>query len=527
MSNDQIADIENEIDLEFSNSSLNNINYSQALWTILSVMEDKYLKMTQIKPLEFEYQHAQIDILMSALNHPIRSIYKNNFNDPKPLAHEVIDDHYGWAHEWIDKAVAYNNFCAIFPLHWRDKISIEVKGNKLCADDWRKDIRYEAYNRLVRKDGDNDESILDLSRAKKALTGHFCVNKSRFQLNLTPKLVGSLVEIYTEYTHSRYKIPGDWECCYFSFSEFKKVYTTIQAILFGRFVSRSILAMSGLKGLGYSDSVWVLGQPELVNRLSRYTRLNNDKVQKVITYLTFGEVGVRDPDVAIQPIINLKNGLLALAPFIFLNSNSERNLCVLLNKIVDEKNRYAKLTQQKEDVLKNEIMNEIMHLGYRVESGRLSDTNLDLAIIDDNKKLCVVFELKWFIEPAEIRESLDRSKELEKGVEQANNIAIKFSGGDNQLINGVLKIDSTYELVAVVGSRNWIGNFYVQSELIPIVKVKHFVQELKERKCLKSIANWLKNREYLPKESIDYEIVDVPLQVGNWKSSWYGIKPIV
>tara|TARA_R110000868_G_scaffold316380_2_gene577270 strand:- start:1603 stop:2010 length:408 start_codon:yes stop_codon:yes gene_type:complete len=135
--------------------------------------------------------------------------------------------------------------------------------------------------------------------------------------------------------------------------------------------------------------------------------------------------------------------------------------------------------------------------------------------------------LKWFIEPAEVRESLDRSKELEKGIEQAMKIALKFSNGDKQLINDILKIDSTYEFLSVVGSRNWIGNFYVQSELIPIIKIKHFVHELKERKCLDSTAKWLKNRAYLPIESVDYDIVDVSLEFGKWQSSWYGIKPVV
>ncbi|WP_417447856.1 hypothetical protein [Idiomarina abyssalis] len=90
-----------------------------------------------------------------------------------------------------------------------------------------------------------------------------------------------------------------------------------------------------------------------------------------------------------------------------------------------------------------------------------------------------------------------------------------------------MKIDVDYEFVCAVGSRNWIGNFYVQSEFIPIIKIKHFVEELKERQSLESTVRWLQNRDYLPKESVDYEIVDVPLKFGEWRSNWYGIRPIV
>ncbi|MBJ7268053.1 hypothetical protein [Idiomarina abyssalis] len=427
MNSDQIANIENQIDLEFSDSLLNSISYSQSLWTVLSVMEDKYLKMTQIIPLEFEYQHAQIDILMNALTHPIRCIYKSNDQASGSIVHDVIDNHYGWAHDWIEKAVQYSNFHAIFPLYWKGKISIKIDGNNICADDWRsEEPRYEVYNRLVRKDGDKSEPILDPSKVAEFLIGHFRVEKNRFQLNLTPRLVKTLVSLYADYTKSNYKIPDDWKCCYFGFGEFKKVYTTIQAILFGRFIGRSMLAMNGLQGLGYSDAVWVLPKSELENRLSRYSGVEKAKIRKIIEYLTFGNEGIRNPDVAIQPIVDLKNGALALSPFIFLHSNAERNLCVLLNQIPEEKVIYARLTQKKEDVLKNEIIEEIKNLGYRVESGKLNDTDLDIAVIDDENKLCVVFELKWFIEPAEIRESLDRSEELEKGIEQGKKLLVSF-----------------------------------------------------------------------------------------------------
>lgn len=528
MNSDAIREIEKEIDLDFSKSPLNQINYSQALWTILSVMEDSYLKATQIKPLEPEYMHAHIDALVSAVNHPIKSIYNKNPIRPEKIIHELIDDHYGWSYDWIEKAIIYDNFCAIFPLYWKDKISIQIKGNELSVEDWRsKEPRYEVYNRLTRKDGDSNEVELDLSAVFQIVDGNFQAKKDRFDLNLNPKLVNQLFKIYTGHTQSRYKIPGDWECCHFSFHEFKKVYTTIQAILLGRYVSRCVLAMNGLKGMGYADSVWVLDKSQLVKRLSRYTGLKTEKVKKIITYLTFGEVGIRNPDIAIQPIIDLKNGSLALAPFIFLNSNSERNFCVLLNQIPEEKAIYSKLTQQKEDILKSEIFKDIQDLGFRLESGQLSDTNLDLAIIDDNKKICIAIELKWFIEPAEIREILDRSKELEKGVSQAKKIEQKFKNREKQLIEKVLKIGNDYELVTVVGTRNWIGNYFVQSDSVPIIKIKHLVQELKDKKCLISVSDWLKNRDYLPKESIHYEILDIPLHIGKWKTTWYGIKPVI
>lgn len=511
MDKNQIKDIEKKIDSAFSENPLNGINYSQSLWTVLSVLEDKY-------------QHPQIYALLNAISHPISCIYKCNSHEPGPLIHELIDDHYGWANEWIDKAFTYDTFNTIFPLYWKGKISIEVEGDKILIEDWRgKDLRYDAYNMLVRKDGDIRESALNNSRAIQLLKGHFHANKNRFQLNLTQKLVESLVKIYSNHTQPRHTIPDDWSCCYFDFGDFKKVFTTIQSILYGRFILRATPAPDGLGGLGYSDSVWVLSQSELANRLSRYTSIERNKIEKIIEYLTFGSAEILHPDIAIQPIVDLGSKILALSPLIFLNSNSERNFCVLLNKIPKERDNYTKLTNGKEELLRNEIIIKIKNLGYRTESGKLKDTDVDLAIIDDKEKLCLILELKWFIEPSEIREILDRSKELKKGIDQAKNIESKFLDNDKQLIKNVLKIDRDYELVCAVGSRNWIGNHCAQCQFIPIIKIKHFVHELKERKCLRSTVTWLKNRDYLPTEDVDFYIVDIPINFENWNATWYSI----
>lgn len=76
-----------------------------------------------------------------------------------------------------------------------------------------------------------------------------------------------------------------------------------------------------------------------------------------------------------------------------------------------------------------------------------------------------------------------------------------------------------------VGSKNWIGHFDVQSKDIPIIKIGHFIQKLKDLGSLKLTAEWLVNREYLPKEYVDYSICEIPLELNIFKSSWYGIKP--
>ncbi len=525
MTSISVEEWENRLDNQFKNNPLNHICYSQAVWSVLSVMEDKYLRFSQIDNLPEEQLRAHVDVNLNALTHPLRTLYKKNKQAPQKVTKDVIDEHYGWAMDWLDNAIMYSQFCSIHSLWHKKKISLHVDKQKLDTDGWQNiPVEYEVYNRLREKEGIGRTKKLNPAEILKELKPHVTVNEHRFKLNLNPKLVNKLNKRYSAVLHERYSLPPEWSSNCFTFEQFKKIFTTIQAILYARFVVRSALAMNGLEGCGYSDAVWVVTMSELKNRLSRYTKIEPEIVRKILKYITFGEVGIRDPDVALQPVLDLKNGFYALPPFVFLNTNVERNLCVLLNHIESERINYSKLTIQKEDILRDKLIRELKTLGYETTKGKLPDTDVDLAIIDRKNKTCISFELKWFIEPAEIRENVQRSEGLQKGVSQAEIIMNKFKNNDTQLIKDILNIDKTYSFSVAVGSMNWIGYFDVQSPRVPIIKIYHFIEKLKQEKSLKAAVDWLNKRLYLPKKSVDFQVEDLPLKIEDLRSCWYGIR---
>ncbi len=519
----QINDIEEEIDNEFNQNPLTGLSYSQAMWTILSVVEDEYLKNTCIKPLSVEQLRIYVDRRINSLSYPIKAIHKAS-EAGKQIEFKLFDEHYGWALDWLSKADSYYEFNGMFPLLHREKISIEIRDNHIIANGWQKDsFDYEAYNRLIRKDGARKDIHLDPNEIVDDVLARIKTTETTFEINLNPKLVKTLIQHYSKAAFSRYNLPEEWKTSSFSYGEFRSVFVALQAILYGRFVARSVVASQGMLGLGYPSSVYTPQKDELANRLVRYTRIEISKVSAILDCLTFGSKGIREPDIALQPIIDLKNGSYALSPFVLGNIDVERNFCTLLNKITEEKKIYSKLVDSKEALMKADIINDISFIGFRFESGQLENTDLDLAIIDDINKVCICLELKWFIEPAEIREVIERSEELEKGIKQAKNIFDIHTQNDSQLLN-LLKIDGTYQFLAVVGSKNWIGNVEIQNEDISIIKVGHLIETIKQTKCLSATLEWLKNRDYLPRRSVDYDIETTKIEMGKWSSEWYGIK---
>ena len=527
MSEDLVKQTEKEIDAEIHNNPLLDLNYAQAMWTLLSVVEDHNLKIHHIDKMPHEILTVYVDVLINKLSHPLRAIHFRNKPTSTTVEKTLIDDHYGWANDWLDRAESYDCYCSIIPLWHRGKIPLSVEGNVLITNDWKTyPLEYEVYNRLVRKDGSKLEKILDPNELMPDLMSRVKYDATSFELNLNPRLAKLLIATYSKASVDRYTLPDSWRTSAFTFGEFKAVFNAIQAILYGRFLVRAILA-GEMAEHGFAHSVWMVTPSELCARLVRYTRVKKDTVHMILEYLTFGQMNINFPDIATQPLVDLRNGYLALSPFIWNNSNAERNLCVLLNQIEEEREIYSRLTLEKENLLCREIEQELSGLGYEFARGDLGDTDLDFAIIDRQEKACICLELKWFIEPAEIREIIQRSEELAKGVSQAKKILRKYLDNDKRLIEQVLNIDSSYVFAVGVGSRNWIGHFDVQDEDVPIIKVKHFLEKIKELGSLKAGLTWLNGREYLPKVGVDYEVVLAESKLGKWSTTWYGIKPII
>lgn len=155
---------------------------------------------------------------------------------------------------------------------------------------------------------------------------------------------------------------------------------------------------------------------------------------------------------------------------------------------------------------------------------RLSD--IDLAMIDDAGKVCIVFELKWFIAPAEVREVIERSEEIEKGISQLMGLSGALEQNPRSFCD-VLGIDESYEFLFAVVSDSFIGMRSVQNPKIPVVRLGHLVRKANSLGSLRKLYNWLRGREYLPVEGKDYEIREQTCHVGRWGMKWYGILPLV
>lgn len=522
-----VEDIERGIDHAFAANELKNEYYAQAAWTLLSQTEDAYLKALHGLSHEEELR-IFVDLRLNSLTYPLRVCYKECPTHSKKVTNELIDAHYQLAWNWLTLADrGYYSFCSIFPLWHRNKIEIVIEGNRLTANIAKDERGYEAYNRFIRKDAKPESAAL-LTSANIAdfVLENTSYGKDWFKVNFNPRLVKRLVSAMQPVVGPRHTLPAEWAFDSFTLGQFKDIRVTIQAMLWGWAVARNVLASNGLQGLGYRSSVWVVSSDELFNRLCRYTGIAMATIRKVLALITFGSSGIHNPDIAIQPLIDLRNGFFALSPFVWLNTNAERNLCVLLNQIPEQRQIYDQLKNKKESLLKAEMKEFLTPLGFDTRSGTLDGTDLDFSIVDRKTKCCLCLELKWFIEPAEIRETQERTVELKKGIEQAKKISALYERCDTHLIRNILDIDRSYSFMTAVASVSWIGYSDAQDPDIPIIKVWNLLHRIKDSGSLRSAMECLSTRDYIPKEGVDFTIVPVEISCGDWTCEWYGIKPL-
>jgi hypothetical protein len=523
----EIEAAEKGIDSAFASSPLVQLDYALAVWTLLAVNEDAYFKAIHTLQRE-EHLQTFADARLNAMTYPLRVCLRSCNVEANPLRQEYISSNYQHAWEWLEAAEDYCQFCTIFPLWHRGRVDISISGTTLLIDDaHNSDKSYEAYNRLVHKEAREQapvaspaSDILDL------ILAHSTIKQDYFRVNFNPPLVAKLVAFLAPHMATRHTLPSDWHFSSFSLEQYRKVLLTLQAMMFAWHTVRTVAANNGMPGLGYRSSVWVVPKDELLARLIRYTGVDRVVVARIIDLITFGSNQVRSPDISIQPLIDLKNSSYAVDPFVLLNINVERNLCVLLNQIPTEKAAYSRLSNDKEEATKKEIKQFLAGCGFEFRSGQVEGTNLDLAVIDYTDKACLCLELKWFIEPAEIREIEQRTEELAQGVSQARKIKALFERGDSHLIHHILGVTADYNHLCAVGSANWIGFSDVQDSDIPIIKVWHLLHRIKQDGSLVNAIDWLKRREYLPEQGRNYSIEPWELSCGKWTATWYGVKPL-
>ncbi len=526
----ELRKAEKEIDNYYKSNPLLKQSFTTAVWHLLAFGEEVMLKETS-QNLTFQDRERIHDNLVNNLKYPVNWLYRGCKQGGKiPFA---FDGHKFQASWNLFKLVQeYISFFTAYFLAYQEWIELDLQGFTIHpAEELFNGIEYEAYNRLIKPyqlqealsliDVDNFHLLIDV------INNSVKVKGDRFSCKLNPRIVSDMMIVREPILDKIFLLRSEWEFSRYSLGDFRKVFEVISAMADIRWIARKEAINQGCANRGYADSIYVPTCNELLRRVVRYSGVPDEKAQSIFDDLTYGNQGIKHPDPALQPLIKLNSNQYAIMPNLWLSSAAERNLTVLLNKIPSEREIYAKLVDEKEKLMRERFTTDLSDKDFKFISGRVKNLpDVDLAIVNDIEKVCLLLEFKWFIDPAEVREIIEKSEEIEKGISQMLKFKQAFVDNHEPMLTK-LGIDSSYKFDGIVVSQNWIGHAHIQSPEVPVIRANHLIEKLKMTNSLQSTMEWLMDKKYLPKEGKHFKIHRFTARIEKWYLKWYGIKPLI
>lgn len=519
---------EKEIDNHYRSNPLVNLPFARAAWALLAFGEEIMLRERN-RSSTFQEISAATNNLVNNLKVPMHWLY-HDCGQGGQIPFEYNDEIFRASWDLFDLGTEYSRFVAAYTYASRGWIELELQGSTIQpTENLFNGIKYEAYNCLI-KPNESREALSSVNFGKfpmEAIDLALKIHGDRFRCDPNPRMVADTVKAMSPIFDSAFSLPSEWRFSCYSLNDFRKVFEAIVALAGIRVTARQIAIARRCESLGYADSIYVPTCGELLRRVVRYSGVSESKVQSIFDDLSYGNRGISSPDPALQPLIKLNSEVYAIMPHLWICSAPERNLTVLLNRLPSEKGIYSKLVGEKETLMRKRLTTCLSTKSFRLVDGRMPNLpDVDLAVINDSEKTCLLLELKWFIYPAEPREIIEKSEEIRKGISQVRELQNAFADNHQPLLKK-LNIDSNYRIAGVVVSQNWIGHAKAQSDDIPVIQADHLISKLKETKDLGSVIEWLKARKYLPEEGKHFKVHRTTATIGKWNLKWYGIEALI
>lgn len=525
----EIRAIEHEFDNAHLTNPLHGVDRPTAIWTLLSVFEDAMAKpVLRGDPPDQQRRALRQNLLINALRHPLAWLQTCS---PGRLRVGYQDDLYGHADDLLQLGRKYDAVETVFIFASRGRANLTLEGRKVIPVPLVEaaDARYYAYNRFITADDDIPPPSQEFRETLASIADRVVVTAEGFRLRIDPNLVKEWMAGVAPSLAPRFHLPDEWRTTRYSLGDFRRIYQVLTSLASIQYQGRLIAVARGAPALGFADAVLRFGRDELHSRVRRYSGLDELTVGAVLEDLTYGARGISRPDPIVQPLIHL-NGDVLIAPSLILCSSPQRNHCVLLNAIPEEKSVYSRLVDQKESLMCDEILSVCGGRPYRSFSGSVAGRkdlpNIDLALIEEDSKELVILELKWFIAPDEVREIFNKEEELLKGIRQARALKAAFSDGTGAL-QKTLHVLSDYTCSSFVVSHNWIGGLSLQHDDVPIISLRHLKAALKKASSLGEVTRWLSERRYLPSEGIHFIVKSSEISIGVNSTEWWDIQPLI
>jgi hypothetical protein len=255
-----------------------------------------------------------------------------------------------------------------------------------------------------------------------------------------------------------------------------------------------------LEGGGDASMLLVLSKRQLVDDLTQMSSQPETVIRSFIQYLTYG-YEMKTPDVALQPLVPLSNGNIAIPCMLILSSNQSRNVLSLQARI--EEKAFNSMSKLFECEMVQSILGQVRQLWPHARANvefelRGKTEEIDLLVADIEHRVLLVCELRWMLQPGDPREVQNRKKVCHEKVEQ---LYKKVSWLKQDLGVALRKV---YNL-EITAADSWQVQGVVVIQTF-VLTTEVFLRGMTSLKSLGQFASWSQSLAWLPREGVHFQI---------------------
>ena len=428
------------------------------------------------------------------------------------------------ASQTLIQSMRYNRICDGYTLFSRDRQIVEYneENNQLTFrfknDDQGK---REAADLFLAQNTKED----DLEKALKAIPSSIIncfdlekeiyYNEQGLQYVISEEKSNSFDLISKTQVEYFSELPESWKMHGFTLGQFRQVW---EVLLTKSMIHEAACKSSKEVGGAVEHIVMITTFEDLSKEITDKSKVAKEQVRLILKTLLY-DASITNSHVIWQPIISLDDINIAIAPNLIMNSNFERNLICLLNKIAQPE--YSRLSNLKEEIMLDDLSEKLkLYSNISVSTAKKLPVplpDMDLILYDKNRKVLFLAEIKWLLSIDSIKEICARDKDFEKGVSQAKLIKEYALENTSDVLNRAFgQIDlEVNQIYSCVISKNNIGSSFIDSSA-KIINEASFLKILADTNGdLLEVIGIIDNNLFLPKAGVDYNLNQIEISYGN------------
>ena len=472
--------------------------------------------------LAYEFRARQqpntetVDTLKYALMHALRWGAETKSQPIKSLSADVDPNLFSDCYEVLRRANEYTGIYGAFRLFKKGIVGLDTISEQDIS--FKSNPQWNAYDALDRQlqerphsNRNRPETMTGISRIVDNVLLYFDFRDYLPNINDFCDALPAVRQLADE----GFELPESWSFDGIPIATMRKFWTAMMllGIVHNAVSHRSV----GSKN-PHLCHLLIRRKKRLVGWLADSLKLDRALVTRLIDLHTYNRQQ-NLPDIALTPLLEIDNDLLALSPWMVLTSRFERNFSAFVAR--NYKSQYDATTNDLASVMAAQLAGTFRAAGLKacpsvpIRTNK-GDGDIDLLVWSPEEKYALGVELKWVIGVGDVMEVFNRGEStclasITKQIPKYREALSHNAGGLLQRAFSLGEAPAIDAWCCALMTRGFVGSPRVVNDQCLFIPEQLALEKLASRCSLQDFCEWAKAMPYLPVEGREFRLTPVSI----------------